>query len=44
VNDELGRIWKDVVFAYLNIPSQHFPRQTEENQKEPQSGKPVFGL
>jgi hypothetical protein len=35
VNDELERMWKEEVMAYLSVLSRHFPGRTEENYEKP---------
>jgi hypothetical protein len=43
VNNELKRMWKEVVMAKFKVLSQHLPVGTEENHEKPQSGQPVSG-
>jgi hypothetical protein len=33
VNDEFGKMWKEVVIAYFKASFQNFPGGTEENHK-----------
>jgi hypothetical protein len=33
MNNDLERIWKETVLAYLKVLSRHFDRRTEENKK-----------
>jgi hypothetical protein len=34
MNDALERIWKDVVVAYFEVLSTHFPGETEETHEK----------
>jgi hypothetical protein len=36
MNDELGRIWKEVIMAKVKVLSQHLHGGTEENHEKPQ--------
>jgi len=36
VNDELKRMWKEAVVAYLRYVSQHLPEGTEKNHEKHQ--------
>jgi hypothetical protein len=38
MNDELERIWKEVVMAKLNVHVHHLPVGTEENYEMSESG------
>jgi hypothetical protein len=33
VNNELGRMWKEVTVAYFKILFEHSPNETEENRE-----------
>jgi hypothetical protein len=41
VNDELNRMWKEVVIGVFKALSWHFPGGTEKNHNKSQSGYPV---
>jgi hypothetical protein len=43
MNNELEKMWKEVVMAYFKILSEHLPEGTEENHVKPQSGYLVPG-
>jgi hypothetical protein len=36
-NDELERIWKEVVVTYFKVIFRHLPGETEGNHENPQS-------
>jgi hypothetical protein len=41
MNNELKRIWKEVIMASFEVLFQHLPGGTEKNHKKLQSGQPV---
>jgi len=41
VNDEMERMWKELVAACFEILSLHLPGVTQGDHEEPQSGQPV---
>jgi hypothetical protein len=38
----MGKMWREVIMAYLVVLSQCFRKWTEEIHKKPQSGKTIF--
>jgi hypothetical protein len=33
MNNELERTWKEAIVAIVEVPSRHFPEETEENHE-----------
>jgi hypothetical protein len=37
-NDDVERMWKEVVLAYLKVPYQHLAEATKKSNKKPLTG------
>jgi hypothetical protein len=41
LNDEIERMWKEMVVSLSKVISRHLHAETEENHEKPQSGQPA---